>query len=94
MEKIVLAKDLPGSRAAETFLPASSKEAQKQFFQLVGLCEEVHGMEETETPVLTHEEALLMATALQHSTERGIPTLKLVTSSVQVRKLSAWKLSY
>ena len=56
----------PGSRAAETFLPASSKEVQQQFFQMVGICEDIHGMEETETPVLTHEEALLMSTALQH----------------------------
>ena len=58
------AKDLSGSQA-ETFLAASSKEAQQQFLELVGLCEEVHAMQETET-VLTHEEALLMATALQH----------------------------
>jgi len=64
MAKIVSAKELSDSQV-ETFLAASSKEAQQQFFQLVGLCEEVHAMQETET-ILTCEEALLMATALQH----------------------------
>ena len=54
MAKIVSAKDLSGSQAA-TFLAASSKEAQQQFFQLVGLCEPVHAMQETAT-VLTHED--------------------------------------
>ena len=60
-----LAKDLSGSQAG-TFLAASSKEAQQQFFGLVGICEEdVHAIPETETD-LTDEEALVMATALQH----------------------------
>jgi len=46
MAKIALAKDLSGSKAG-TFLAASSKEAQQQFFGLVGLCEEdVHAIPE------------------------------------------------
>jgi len=56
---------LSGSQA-ETFLAASSKEAQQQFLELVDLCEEVHAMQETET-VLTHEEDDAPASAYLNS---------------------------